>query len=131
MEKRTKRKRREYAKDERYIGLRRIVDELNKAIGPEQRRKALHSTLLELSSGDVAKFTASLDLGTAEALTLLLSMSDDEEEIGTIAACLELVFQSEKEGLYTVTEKWVRHWYRCVCVCWNGPNEEARVWNGS
>jgi hypothetical protein len=54
---------------------------------------------LELSSGDVAKFTASLYLETAEALTLLLSMSDDEEEIGTIAACLELVFQSEKEGI--------------------------------
>ncbi|KAL7520860.1 hypothetical protein ACHAWX_005560 [Stephanocyclus meneghinianus] len=97
--KKGKRKRREFARDERWAGVRRVVEDLNKAIGPEKRRIALSSALLEFSHTSAPKHTASLYLGAADALTLLLSMSDDEDEIATIASALEMVYRGEKEGI--------------------------------
>ena len=94
-----KRKRREYATDERYASVHKVVEALNKAIGPEKRRVALHTAAREFTAQDAKGCTASLYLGAADALTLLLSMSDDEEEIGVTAACLELVYRAEKEGI--------------------------------
>ena len=97
--KKGKRKRREYVRDKQYIQIRKVVDELSKAAGPEKQRLALSAALREFSHDDVARHTASLYLGAADALTLLLSMSDDEEEIRVIASALEMVYRADKEGI--------------------------------
>jgi len=97
--KRGKRRYREYAKDERYGGIRKVIAALNKAVGHEQRREALSCALREFSHDDTMRHTASLYLGAADALTLLLSMSDDDEEIAMIASALELVHRAEKDGI--------------------------------
>ena len=79
--------------------LQLVCSDLNKAIGPEKRRIVLCSALLEFSHTSAPKHTASLYLGAADALTLLLSMSDDEDEIATIALAFEMVYRGEKEGI--------------------------------
>lgn len=96
---RFKRKRREYAKDERYDGIRIVVAGLNQAVGREQRREALSRAVREFGHDDAVRHTASLYLGAADALTLLLSASDDEEETASIASALESVYRAEKDGI--------------------------------
>ncbi|KAL7529735.1 hypothetical protein ACHAXR_003129, partial [Thalassiosira sp. AJA248-18] len=94
-----KRKRKEYAKDPRYTPVRRVVDELNKAIGPEKRRSAIERACIEFDHANELQHNAELYLGAANVLCLVLSMSDGEEEITRICACLEMVYRAEREAV--------------------------------
>lgn len=94
-----KRKRKEYAKDPRYTPVRRVVDELNKAIGPEKRRVAIERACIEFDHGNELQHNAELYLGAANVLCLVLSMSDQEDEIRSICSALEMVYRAEREAV--------------------------------
>mmetsp|Transcript_5738 Transcript_5738/g.13038 ORF Transcript_5738/g.13038 Transcript_5738/m.13038 type:complete len:900 (-) Transcript_5738:273-2972(-) len=94
-----KRKRKEYAKDPRYTPVRRVVDELNKAIGPEKRRSAIERACIEFDHPNDLQHNAELYLGAANVLCLVLSMSDQEEEIMSICSALEMVYRGEREAV--------------------------------
>ena len=94
-----KRKRKEYAKDPRYTPVRRVVDELNKAIGPDKRRTAIERACIEFDHGNDLQHNAELYLGAANVLCLVLSMSDQEDEIRTICSALEMVYRAEREAV--------------------------------
>lgn len=94
-----KRKRKEYAKDPRFTPVRRVVDELNKAIGPEKRRSAIERACMEFDHQNELQHNAELYLGAANVLCLVLSMSDNEDEIRNICAALEMVYRAEREAV--------------------------------
>ena len=94
-----KRKRKEYAKDPRYSSVRRVVDELNKAIAPDKRTAAVAQACAEFDHGIEATHSAELYLGAANVLCLVLSMSEKEDEIQNICAALEMVYRAEKEAV--------------------------------
>mmetsp|Transcript_12218 Transcript_12218/g.28783 ORF Transcript_12218/g.28783 Transcript_12218/m.28783 type:complete len:757 (+) Transcript_12218:409-2679(+) len=94
-----KRKRKEYAKDSRYSSVRRVVDELNKAIAPDKRRSAVARACAEFDHGIEATHSAELYLGAANVLCLVLSMSEKEDEIQNICAALEMVYRAEREAV--------------------------------
>ena len=94
-----KRKRKEYAKDPRYTQVRRVVDELNKAIGPETRRSAIDRACMEFDHTNELQHNAELYLGAANILCLVLSMSDQEDEIRYICSALEMVYRAEREAV--------------------------------
>ena len=94
-----KRKRKEYAKDSRYTGVRRVVDELNKAIGPDKRKSAVAQACAEFDHGIEAKHSVGLYLGAANVLCLVSSMSEKEDEIQSICAALEMVCRAEREAV--------------------------------
>lgn len=94
-----KRKRKEYAKDARYVHVRSVVDELNRAMGPEQRRTAIERACVEFNHPHGPRHSAELYLGAANVLCLVLSMSDQEEEIEGICNALEMVYRAEREAV--------------------------------
>ncbi|KAL9180309.1 hypothetical protein ACHAXT_008279 [Thalassiosira profunda] len=94
-----KRKRKEIAKDPRYAHVRRTIDELNKAIGPEKRRAAVDRACLEFDHDNAALHNAELYLGAANVLCLVLSMSDDADEVRNICRALEMVYRAEREAV--------------------------------
>lgn len=94
-----KRKRKEYSKDPRYVPVRRVVDELNKAIGPDKRRAAVERACREFDHADDARHNAELYLGAANVLCLVLSMSDQEDETRAACGALEMVYRAEREAV--------------------------------
>ena len=94
-----KRKRKEYAKDPRYTPVRRVVDELNKAIGPEKRRSAIDRACIEFDHSNDLQHNAELYLGAANVLCLVLSMSDQDDVIRSTCAALEMVYRAEREAV--------------------------------
>ncbi|KAL7466523.1 hypothetical protein ACHAXS_011453 [Conticribra weissflogii] len=94
-----KRKRKEYAKDSRYKAVRRVVDELNKAIGADKRKAAIDQVCIEFDHQDESKHNAELYLGAANVLCLVLSMSDQEDEICSITSALEMVYRADREAI--------------------------------
>lgn len=93
------RQRPDYKNDTAYTSIRQIVSELNRALSPEKRRTILNQAR---SNCVFLDGTASLHLGAANALTLLLSMSDDDTDIGLICSNLEMVYQGAgKESIAT------------------------------
>eukprot|EP00970_Alexandrium_tamarense_P006096 scaffold1022_cov196-Alexandrium_tamarense.AAC.19 len=94
-----KRKRKEYSKDARLFGVRKVVDDLNKAIGPEKRKAAINQACIEFSHNDDSKHNAELYLGAASVLCLVLSMSDNDEEVQHITAALEMVYRADREAV--------------------------------
>ena len=75
--------------------------ELNKAIGHERRIAAITNACAEFDHWDEAKHNAELQYGSANALSLLLSMSDDDDEIRMICAALEMVFRASGDVVKT------------------------------
>jgi len=94
-----KRKRKEFARDPRFQGTRKIVDELNKAIGPEKRQAAIANANVEFDHNDDMQHNAELYLGAANVLCLVLSMSDKDDEIESICSALEMVYRAEREAI--------------------------------
>jgi len=94
-----KRKRKEYAKDPKYTPVRRVVDELNKAIGPDKRHSAIERACIEFDHDNELQHNAELYLGAANVLCLVLSMSDHEDEICSICYALEMVYRAEREAV--------------------------------
>jgi len=94
-----KRKRKEFARDPRFQGTRKIVDDLNKAIGPDKRQAAIATANIEFDHNDEMQHNAELYLGAANVLCLLLSMSEQDDEIEAICSTLEMVFRAEREAI--------------------------------
>lgn len=95
-----KRKRKEHARDPRYANVRRVIDELNMAIGPENRRAVIEMACVEFDHGDDVRHSAELYLGAANVLCLVLSMSEQDDEIHLICSALEMVYRAEKEAVF-------------------------------
>ncbi|KAL7427886.1 hypothetical protein ACHAXH_001685 [Discostella pseudostelligera] len=95
----SKRKRKEYANDPLYTPVKCVVDELNRAIGPEKRRAAIALACKEFDHANELQHNAELYLGAANVLCLVLSMSDQEDEIQSICSALEMVYRAEKEAI--------------------------------
>ncbi len=94
-----KRKRKEYARDPRFQGTRKLVDDLNKAIGADKRQAAIANANVEFDHNDETLHNAELYLGAANVLCLVLSMSDKEDEIESICSALEMVYRAEREAI--------------------------------
>eukprot|EP00986_Skeletonema_menzelii_P005888 scaffold2205_cov141-Skeletonema_menzelii.AAC.3 len=94
-----KRKRKEFARDPRYQGTRKLVDDLNKAIGVDKRQAAIANANVEFDHNDEMQHNAELYLGAANVLCLVLSMSDQEDEIESICSALEMVYRAEREAI--------------------------------
>lgn len=94
-----KRKRKEFARDPRFQGTRKLVDELNKAIGADKRQAAIATANVEFDHNDEMQHNAELYLGAANVLCLVLSMSDREDEIESICSALEMVYRAEREAI--------------------------------
>lgn len=94
-----KRKRKEFARDPRYQGTRKLVDELNKAIGPDKRKAAIEHANVEFDHSDEVQHSAELYLGAANVLCLVLSMSDKDDEIESICSALEMVYRAERQAV--------------------------------
>mmetsp|Transcript_21326 Transcript_21326/g.46295 ORF Transcript_21326/g.46295 Transcript_21326/m.46295 type:complete len:889 (+) Transcript_21326:172-2838(+) len=94
-----KRKRKEYSKDPKYTPVRRVVDELNKAIGVEKRRSAIERACTEFDHPNEQQHNAELYLGAANVLCLVLSMSEQEEEDRRICSALEMVYRAERDAV--------------------------------
>ena len=75
--------------------------ELNKAIGHDRRIAAITNACAEFDHWDEAKHNAELQYGSANALSLHLSMSDDDDEIRMICAALEMVFRASGDVVRT------------------------------
>jgi len=94
-----KRKRKEFARDPRFQGTRKIVDDLNKAIGPDKRQAAIANANIEFDHNDEMQHNAELYLGAANVLCLVLSMSDQDDEIEAVCSTLEMVYRAEREAV--------------------------------
>ena len=94
-----KRKRKEFARDPRYQGTRKLVDDLQKAISPEKRQAAITKANIEFDHNNEMQHNAELYLGAANVLCLVLSMCDQEDEIESICSALEMVYRAEREAI--------------------------------
>jgi hypothetical protein len=94
-----KRKRKEFARDPRFQGTRKIVDDLNKAIGPDKRQAAIANANIEFDHNDEMQHNAELYLGAANVLCLVLSMSDQDDEIEAVCSTLEMGYRAEREAV--------------------------------
>ena len=81
------------------IAIHHATTDLNKAIGPEKRKAAITQACLEFDHQDESKHNAELYLGAANVLCLVLSMSDQEDEIRSITCALEMVYRAEREAV--------------------------------
>lgn len=95
----SKRKRKEYANDPLYASVKRVIDELNRAIGPERRHAAIVLACKEFNHANELQHNAELYLGAANVLCLVLSMSDQEDEIESICSALEMVLRADREAV--------------------------------
>lgn len=67
--------------------------------GPENRRTAIGMACAEFDHGDDARHGAELYLGAANVLCLVLSMSDQDDEIRSLCSALEMVYRAEREAV--------------------------------
>lgn len=95
----SKRKRKEYASDPLYAPVKLVVDELNRAIRPEKRRAAIELACKEFDHTNELQHNAELYLGAANVLCLVLSMSDQEDDIRSICSALEMVYRADREAV--------------------------------
>jgi len=85
------------ADDDKMEGAKRVIQELNRAIGPERRIAAISNACAEFDHWDTDKHNAELQLGGANMLCLVLSMTEEEDEIRMICAALEMVYRASTE----------------------------------
>jgi len=78
-------------------GAKMVIQELNKAIGYERRIAAITNACAEFDHWDTERHNAELQLGGANVLGLVLSMTDEEDEIRMICAALEMVYRASTE----------------------------------
>ena len=67
--------------------------------GPENRRAAIEMACAEFDHGDNARHSAELYLGAANVLCLVLSMSDQDDEVRSVCSALEMVYRAEREAV--------------------------------
>mmetsp|Transcript_26350 Transcript_26350/g.39500 ORF Transcript_26350/g.39500 Transcript_26350/m.39500 type:complete len:775 (-) Transcript_26350:174-2498(-) len=71
-----------------------IISDLNKAIGHERRIAAITNACAEFDHWDTDKHNIELQLGCSNVLSMVLSMTDNEDEIRMICAALEMVYRA-------------------------------------
>mmetsp|Transcript_26378 Transcript_26378/g.40325 ORF Transcript_26378/g.40325 Transcript_26378/m.40325 type:complete len:726 (+) Transcript_26378:421-2598(+) len=77
----------------------RIVSELNKAMDQERRIAAITNACAEFDHWDTEKHNIELQLGCSNVLCLVLSMTDNEDEIRMICAALEMVYRASADAI--------------------------------
>lgn len=82
-----------------YAGVKRVLVELNKAIGQERRIAAITNACAEYDHWDTDRHNAELQLGSANVLSLVLSMTEDDDEIRMICSALEMIFRASTEAV--------------------------------
>lgn len=68
--------------------------DLNKAIGHEKRIAAITNACEEFDHWHTEKHNIELQLGCSNVLTLVLSMTEDEDEIRMLCSALEMVYRA-------------------------------------
>jgi len=71
-----------------------IISDLNKAIGHERRIAAITNACAEFDHWDTDKHNIELQLGCSNVLSLVLSMTDNEDEIRMLCSALEMVYRA-------------------------------------
>ena len=108
-----------------------FCEELNKAIGHERRIAAITNACAEFDHWDESKHSAELHFGSANVLSLLLSMTDNDDEIRMICAALEMVFRANtdnvKSSFYEVGAAVVPMLLRLLERCESGSMRHADV----
>lgn len=77
--------------------MKTAIDDLNKAIGHDGRIAAITNACEEFDHWDENRHNLELKLGTASVLSLVLSMTDDDDEIRMVCAALEMVFRASQD----------------------------------
>jgi len=83
--------------DDKLEGAKRVIQDLNRAIGHERRIAAISNACDQFDHWDTDRHNAELELGGANMLCLVLSMTDHEDEIRMICAALEMVYRASTE----------------------------------
>jgi hypothetical protein len=73
------------------------MKDLNKAIGHDRRIAAITNACEEFDHWETEKHDLELTLGAANVLSLVLSMTDNDDEIRMICAALEMVYRGSHE----------------------------------
>ena len=68
--------------------------EINKAIGHERRIAAITNACAEFDHWDTEKHNVELQLGCSTVLCLVLSMTDNEDEIRMICSAIEMIYRA-------------------------------------
>merc|ERR1740124_1809592 len=83
--------------DDKIEGGKRVIQDLHKAIGHERRIAAISNACAEFDHWDTEKHNTELEHGAANMLCLVLSMTEEEDEIRMICAALEMVHRASTE----------------------------------
>lgn len=86
-------------RDANIQNVKSIVAELSKAIDQERRMAAITNACAEFDHWDTERHNIELQLGCSNVLCLVLSMTDNEDEIRMICAALEMVFRASTEAV--------------------------------
>lgn len=71
-----------------------IIADINKAIGHERRIAAITNACAEFDHWDTERHNVELQLGCSTVLCLVLSMTDNEDEIRMICAAMEMIYRA-------------------------------------
>ena len=74
--------------------------ELSKAMDQERRMAAITNACAEFDHWDTERHNIELQLGCSNVLCLVLSMTDNEDEIRMICAALEMVYRASTEAVH-------------------------------
>jgi len=77
--------------------VRRVIEDLKTAVGRTQRLTAITLACAEFDHCITERHNAELSLGSAKALRLLLSTTNNDDEISLICAALEMVYRASPE----------------------------------
>lgn len=84
---------------DKFASVRRSIADLNQAIGHDRRVAAIRNACAEFDHWDDQKHNAELHFGAANVLSLVLSMTDDDDEVRMICAALEMVHRASHENV--------------------------------
>jgi len=79
--------------------------ELNKATDQDRRIAAITNACAEFDHWDTEKHDIELKLGSSNVLCLVLSMTDNEDEIRMICAALEMVYRASTDAVRNTFEE--------------------------
>lgn len=86
-------------REEHVNNVKNIIAELNKAMDQERRMAAITNACAEFDHWDTEKHNIELHLGCSNVLCLVLSMTDNEDEIRMICAALEMVYRASTDSV--------------------------------
>lgn len=86
-------------REEHIHNVKIIIAELNKAIDQERRMAAITNACAEFDHWDAEKHNIELHFGCPNVLCLVLSMTDNQDEIRMICAALEMVFRASTDSV--------------------------------